>query len=121
MDENRLYPAAYGQWAGNPKGHKPDYTRCCEEVYGNQTRMFSQCGRKRGYGPDKAYCKQHDPEAVKARQASQERKYYDEMNKKQSQWHGPKFLAVLRKIADGHNDPRSIAKDVIEEYERSLR
>lgn len=83
--------------------------------------FFVQCSRKRGHGPDKAYCKQHDPEAVKGRRSAQERKYYDELNKKQSQWHGPKFLAVLRQIADGHNDPRSIAKEVIDAYEKSLR
>jgi hypothetical protein len=119
MDENRLYPAAYAQWSGNPKGIRPDFTRCCEEVYANF--QSHQCGRKRGFGPDKAYCKQHDPDAVKARRAASERKYLDEINAKQSQWHGPKFLAVLRQIADGHNDPRSIAKEAIEEYERSLR
>ena len=55
--KNDRYDEAYGQWAGNKKGFKPDYDRCCEQVYSNW--RFYQCQRKRGYGPDEAYCKQH--------------------------------------------------------------
>lgn len=119
--DNKLYPERYGDWAGNPRGHAPDFKRCCENLHDRFHPGGYQCTRPRGHGPDKAYCKQHDPAAVAARREKSQRKYYDEMNKKQSQWHGPKFLAVLRKIADGHNDPRSIAREAIEEYERSLR
>ncbi|CAB5223449.1 hypothetical protein UFOVP383_49 [uncultured Caudovirales phage] len=45
----------YGQWGGNPKGHPEDPTRCIEEVW----PFPRQCTRKRGYGPDGLYCKQH--------------------------------------------------------------
>ena len=58
---------------------------------------------------------------MKARQEAAERKYRDETNKRQVQWHGSLFLAALRQIADGHNDPRSLAREVIEKYEGSLR
>jgi hypothetical protein len=51
----------YGSWAGNPKGRKEDIARCIEEVWPNERMSFiaHQCQRKRGYGPDGLYCKQH--------------------------------------------------------------
>ena len=50
----------YGQWAGNPRGHAEDKTRCVEEVWGEGGGYIpSQCRRKRGYGPNSEYCKQH--------------------------------------------------------------
>lgn len=52
----------YGQWAGNPQGTTEDETRCIEEVW--PSRGFGswipyQCRRKRGYGKNGLYCKQH--------------------------------------------------------------
>jgi hypothetical protein len=50
----------YGAWAGNPKGHAEDKTRCIEEVWPRDSFMIPyQCHKKRGYGPDGKYCKQH--------------------------------------------------------------
>lgn len=34
-----------------------DETRCITEVWGDY--VSGQCSRKRGYGKDKLYCKQH--------------------------------------------------------------
>lgn len=50
----------YGQWAGFPVGHPEDKMRCIEEVF-SYGRQFipHQCQRKRGYGTDGLYCKQH--------------------------------------------------------------
>lgn len=51
------HKAIYGKWTGNPKGSpcKPD--RCAEVVWGD---WFShQCNRKRGFGPEQAFCQQH--------------------------------------------------------------
>lgn len=47
----------YGQWAGNSKGVLEDQTRCIESVMDNY--IGRQCGRKRGFGKDGLYCKQH--------------------------------------------------------------
>ena len=50
----------YGKWAGNKAGVIEDMSLCTEEVY--PTTGFGiphQCNRKRGYGVNKAYCKQH--------------------------------------------------------------
>lgn len=118
---NDRYPEAYNQWAGNPAGSKPDFTRCCESVTPNERGGYwhqHQCNRKRGYGPDGAYCKQHDPAAKAARDKASHDKYIADMNKRRYQWHGPKLFAVLQQIADGHNDARGLAKDTIEEFER---
>ncbi len=52
----------YGQWAGNERGIKEDTARCIVEVWpasGAGTFIPSQCKRKRGYGADGLYCKQH--------------------------------------------------------------
>lgn len=50
----------YGRWAGNPQGHAEDVRRCAFEVWPNERgRLHHQCERKRGYGPDGRYCKQH--------------------------------------------------------------
>lgn len=99
---NRLYKKSYGAWAGNPRGVAPDYSRCCEEVWPNQ--IAAQCGWKRGYGPDKAYCKQHDPAAVAEKRARQDAAYAAKFNKDRISWNGATFLKALREIAAGHND-----------------
>lgn len=53
------YQREYGQWAGNPRGQKPDLSKCAKGVYSNGSYIESQCCRARGHGPDQAYCKQH--------------------------------------------------------------
>jgi len=50
----------YGQWAGNEAGIREDITRCIEEVYPSGRLIIPyQCHRKRGFGKDGLYCKQH--------------------------------------------------------------
>lgn len=49
----------YGQHAGNPKGIPEDPTRCIHEVWPANGWASYQCRRKRGYGKDGLYCKQH--------------------------------------------------------------
>lgn len=49
----------YGVWAGRPQGIPEDTTRCIVEVYHKRSFTTLQCNRKRGFGPDKLYCKQH--------------------------------------------------------------
>ena len=116
------YKNKYGAWAGNPEGHAPDLARCCEEVWSNERwPRATQCSRKRGHGPDGAYCKQHDPEAVKARQAASDAKYNAEFNKRRYELHGRKFFDVLKVIADGHNDPRTLARETIDEFMKGER
>ena len=49
----------YDQWAGNPEGVGADETRCVEAVSDGTGWHFKQCSRKRGYGKNGLYCKQH--------------------------------------------------------------
>ena len=50
----------YGRWAGNPSGHREKSERCIEEVVERARWInFYQCLRKRGYGKDNAFCRQH--------------------------------------------------------------
>lgn len=48
-----------------------DFTRCVESVYSDYGSH--QCERKRGHGPDGLYCKQHNPEAIAAKRAEEQR------------------------------------------------
>lgn len=94
---------------------KPDYTRCCEQVYGAGRGGGShQCNRKNGFGPHGAYCKQHDPDAVKAKYAARQAAWDAKSAKETALWNAKAALEpALRQIADGHNDPRSLAESVI--------
>jgi len=49
----------YDKWAGNPKGIPEDPTRCVFTVPDFTGWHYNQCSRKRGYGPNGEYCKQH--------------------------------------------------------------
>ena len=115
------YPDAYGKWAGNPVGMRPDLTRCCEEVRIPHGWQYYQCARKRGHGPDGEYCKQHDPAAVKARKEKSEAEWRAKFNKERVKYYGATFLKVLQEIADGHNDPRTLAKETIDAFEKGGR
>lgn len=51
---------SFGKWAGDLEGRPEDTTRCIEEVgWRDYWPVGRQCSRKRGYGPEGAYCKQH--------------------------------------------------------------
>jgi hypothetical protein len=47
----------YGQWAGDPRGVPEDMTCCVQSVW--ERCMEHQCLRKRGFGIDSYYCRQH--------------------------------------------------------------
>lgn len=99
-----MYPASYGRWTQTP----PDFNRCCNEVT-DGTGASGQCARKNGHGPLGAYCKQHDPEAKKAKSEAR----YKEMRAKwaiDAERHRIEIergklkdeaIEILRKIATG--------------------
>lgn len=50
----------YNKWAGNPKGNPENLERCIVDVTdGGRSMLSHQCYRKKGFGPNKDYCKQH--------------------------------------------------------------
>lgn len=114
-----LHKEKYGDWAGNPNGRKPDPERCAQEVWPNERGAIpSQCARKRGHGPEGAFCKQHDPAVKAERERKQREKYEAERERQRPKWHAHKFLKALREIAAGHNDPRSLAIEVLNEFDK---
>lgn len=120
---NSRYPEAYGAWAGNPKGQRPDYTRCCEEVtvYQGRWPKYTQCSNKRGKGPDQAYCGKHDPAAVAVRREKADARYTAKVNEERFKIHGKKFFLTLQKIAEGYNDSRGLACTVVDEFLKGQR
>jgi hypothetical protein len=111
------YQKAYGNWAGNPKGSAPDFTLCCEEIWTRERwSRHHQCSKKRGYGPDKAYCKQHDPAVAKSRRDAVNARSRDKWNSSRYQIHGWTFFNALLEIAEGHNDARGLAQKVIDTF-----
>jgi hypothetical protein len=117
MERSKHYPKSYGAWAGNPKGQEPDYSRCCKEVWSSErwSRAY-QCQRQRGHGPDEAYCKQHVPDAAKARQEAAATRWRDKYNAERYQTHGRTFYNALVKIAEGYNDARGLAEETIAKF-----
>jgi len=110
-------PKRYGQWAGNPNGVAEDPKRCVEEVYQEIGWRWRQCGNPRGHGPDGLYCSKHCPDAVAARKEASEAKYkadYERFMRPTRE--RAEFLAALRAIANGHNDPRSLASETLAEW-----
>ena len=63
------------------------------------------------------WCGQHDPEAVKRREEKRSEKFEAEWKANNRKWAlqfaAPKFRDALRLIANGHNDPRSLAVQVL--------
>ncbi len=113
-----LHKSKYGGWGGNRDGFKPDPYRCCQEVHSpDRFALFYQCSRKRGYGPEGAYCKQHDPAFVAEKNRAAQAKYKEQRMRERPKWYAHKMLAALKEIASGHNDPRSLAKSLVEQIE----
>lgn len=115
MSDTEHYQKSYGMNMGK---HGPDFERCCVEVGRDMGRwtQFGQCSKKRGFGPDKAFCKIHDPDVVKARREKAEAAYNVKRNQERYSWYGRHFFDALKEIADGHNDARGHAQAVIDEF-----
>lgn len=112
------YKDSYGRWGGQPNGRKPDYARCCESVFPNERGAIPhQCNRRAVTGPDGAYCKQHDPAAVQARKDAAMAEYEVQRRAERPKWYAREMLAVLREIADGHNDPRTLAAEIVKKVD----
>ncbi len=122
--DNTAYPERYGQWGGNPRGFAPNYERCCAEVTPNERgggARRHQCNNKRGYGPGLAYCKTHNPDAVAAKRAERQAAYDAKWEARRYEWHGREFFNALDQIANGHNDARGLAQEIIAKFKEGER
>jgi hypothetical protein len=103
------HPTRYGAWAGNPAGFPADPLRCVTEV--NDGYRFHQCTRKRGHGPDGAYCKQHDPDAIAAKKKARNDAWEAERQRRDLRHDIDRSVKLaIQLIADGHNNPRALAQ-----------
>jgi hypothetical protein len=64
----------YAAWAGRPEGVKEDVTRCVASVRDSGGWHSYQCERKRGFGPEGLYCRQHSNAIERAKQEEAARK-----------------------------------------------
>ena len=109
-EPERAKVRTYGQ-SFNPQAENP--TRCVASVHDRLRWASFQCQRQRGHGPDGLYCKQHDPAAQKARDAAATERHHADMKKLRFGWVGVPLARALFEIANGHNDPRTLAHEVL--------
>ena len=112
-----LHQSRYGEWRGF-EGHSPIGWRCCEEVKEGSGTFAEkhQCSRARGYGPEEAYCAQHAPEAVKAREAEAQANDAERRRVRNLEMAGEVFFKALCTIADGAADPQEVAARAVAEF-----
>lgn len=107
---------------GSHPTRKYDPKRCVEYVARRDGWGGYQCARKSGQGMDGLYCKQHSPENVIEKNRIQSEKWkkeWAEDAKKRRLSNASKgFYDALKQIANGHNDARSFAKQIIEDFEK---
>ncbi|MFN7882814.1 MAG: hypothetical protein ACK5PF_07350 [bacterium] len=106
---------AYGRY-----GHdRPDFARCADSVYsGDAWSGAKQCSRKNGHGPDGAFCKQHDPVALAAKQVARFAAWKRESDQKAREIvFTSESKTAIRAIAEGHNDPMTLAREILARYE----
>ena len=78
----------YGCWGGNRAGLAEDKDRCVESIWHNHSPggYGDQCSRKRGYGPNGEFCKQHDPGAIAKKKADCERRWALDRKAEDERW-----------------------------------
>ena len=109
------YPA---DWYGRNYKAAADHARCAENVFENRGWGYSQCSRANGHGPHGAWCKQHDPDAVKAKREAQHNAW-EAKSAAEGREHDFKTecQSAIRAIAAGHISPRELAQGIIDRLE----
>lgn len=85
----------YGERFGST-GVKEDPTKCIAEVCGDRWYFsYHQCTRKRGHGKDGLYCKIHDPERKKEKEAEKERQWEKERKEQRDAFRRKQILEEM--------------------------
>jgi hypothetical protein len=98
-------------------GYRVMPDRCRASVHNSYGVGFHQCNRKPIDGHK--YCNTHLPENIAARRKASDERYNEKARQEKRRnmvWHGGPFIEALRKIRDGHNDPRTLASEVLTEH-----
>ena len=109
---------------GPPDSPRLGKPRCACKVWGNYD--YSQCDKvaKVALSDGTTWCGTHAPAAVDRRKAQQaarsaewNRKFNEQQDARQQAKHReaayPQLLALVEAVADGHNDPRTAAADLL--------
>ena len=107
-----LHRTAYGRASTVPA----IASMCCEEIcVQGGWPLFHQCTKSRGYGPEQAYCKVHDPVYVAKKKDAAKEKASAASKRDNVAWAAQRLFNALCRIADGDNDPVSIAHEAIKD------
>lgn len=108
-------------------GSKKGEPRCHAEVYCGTYRRFSQCQSSASVIEENGnqWCGNHSPAAEK-RRADKRQAATDARNAKWSRYEiqnqtSIRVIAALREIEAGHNDPRALAREVLEAYDAARK
>lgn len=73
------------------------------------------CGKKAAYldGDGKPACKLHSAAAKAQRELASEMRYTQERAEGEYRWNAKQMFDALLLIAQGHNDPRTLAREAI--------
>lgn len=133
MGEEALPDAGFvytTRWSNGPH----DQSYCCAAVHDGYGVGHHQCTRKpkvwrdvlhRGKPTNYGYCTTHDPVRVAERDAARRAKWQAESDARNARWAAQEqerklkdaALATIRQIAAGHNDPRSLAMEVLATFD----
>lgn len=86
-------------------GTPEDTELCVEPVWGGWRNY--QCTRKRRYGPNGAYCKQHDPDRI----AEKRRKQSEEWDKERAERDERDRLSSLKE--EGQGELEALARKIV--------
>lgn len=96
-------------------GMAEDKTKCQEEVSdGGRWLSYHQCRKPRGFGPEKQFCKVHDPKYIEAKDKARQAKWDLRHKRDRVQWAGHRLLRLLIRAAP-HISDDEIRKEVEQE------
>lgn len=127
LDAGHLYRPRFWPHA-QPWKPKAGQCRCAVPDEGRWP-TYHQCNRKakvtrtvklHGEIVEVEYCGQHDPVAVAEKDAARKAKYDAQWAAREAKWArqraGEAALDIVRQVAKGHNDPRTICLDFLTKH-----
>ena len=94
-------------------GKTPKCQEAIMRYVGNWPQGLAQCTRSAKVGDR---CRQHDPVFIAKKEADRTVKYNNEWAARRKEIHGAAFYNALELIAAGHNDPRTLATEMIDKF-----
>jgi hypothetical protein len=93
--------------------------QCCAEVWKHRQWRPSRC--QRVAVENDSWCAQHSPVAAVLRKEKSDAAYNEKYNRHLPEVFGHRFKIALEKIEAGDNDPRAVAKEVLDDFRSNLK